>query len=127
VKLNSWPDASVAVVKTGVAPLRLFTTTTLVSVTLPEFFTVPLYVSKLPGIAGLVGQTWVTTMLGVVVREQVAEALAVAPTAEHASLPVAVTALLTEHVSAGAVKVAEKLADAPGARLGTVNTVLGTV
>ena len=42
------------------------------------------------------------------------------------SLPLAVTVLLTEQASAGAVKLAVKLADAPGARLGTVNTVLGT-
>ena len=44
----------------------------------------------------------------------------------QASLPLAVTVLLTEQASAGAVKLAVKLADAPGARLGTVNTVLGT-
>jgi len=43
------------------------------------------------------------------------------------SLPLAVTVLLTEHASAGAVKLAVKFADAPGARLGTVNTVLGAV
>src|SRR2546421_4035047 len=34
--------ASVARVRSGVAPLRLFTTTTLVRVTLPELLTVPL-------------------------------------------------------------------------------------
>ena len=66
-------------------------------------------------------------MLGVVISGQVAEALAVAPIAEHASLPVAVTVLLTEHASAGAVNVAEKLVDVPGARVGTDNTMLGVV
>ena len=64
-------------------------------------------------------------MPGSVVSGQVAEAFAVAPAVEQASLPVAVTVLSTEHVSAGVVKVAAKLVDAPGARLGTVNTVPG--
>ena len=41
------------------------------------------------------------------------------------SLPVAVTVLLTEHASAGAVKLVVKFADAPATRLGTVRTVLG--
>ena len=40
-------------------------------------------------------------------------------------LSVAVTVVLTEHASAGAVKAAVKLAEAPGARLATVRTVLG--
>ena len=71
------------------------------------------------------GQTWVTTMLGVVVSVQVAEALLFTTAPVQLSLPLAVTVLLTEQASAGAVKLAVKLADAPGAKLGTVNTVLG--
>ena len=65
-------------------------------------------------------------MLGVVVRGQVADSVSVTTVAAQASVPVAVTVLLTEHVSADEVKVAEKLVDTPGARLGMVNTVLGT-
>jgi hypothetical protein len=65
-------------------------------------------------------------MLGVVSSGQVADSVSVTTVPAQASVPVAVTVLLTEHVSAGAVKVAEKLADTPGARLGTVNTVTGT-
>jgi len=65
-------------------------------------------------------------MAGAVVSVQVAEAVWVTRIAEQASLPLAVTVLLTEHASAGAVKLAVKLADAPGARVGTVRTVLGT-
>ena len=55
-----------------------------------------------------------------------AVALVVTRAPEQASLPLAVTVLLTEHASAGAVKLAVKLVVAPGARLATVNTVLGT-
>jgi hypothetical protein len=62
----------------------------------------------------------------VVTSGQVADALLETTAAVQASLPLAVTVLLTEHASAGAVKLAVKLAEAPGARLGTVNTVLGT-
>ena len=61
-------------VKTGVAPLRLFNTTTFVSVMLPEFLTVPVKVSVPPGSAGLTGQAWVSTRPGVVSSGQVAEA-----------------------------------------------------
>jgi hypothetical protein len=42
LKLTTSPGASAAAVKTGVAPLRLFRTTTFVSVMLPAFLTVPL-------------------------------------------------------------------------------------
>jgi hypothetical protein len=79
----------------------------------------------LPGTAGLSGQTWVTTMPGAAVSAQFAEALALTRALVQASLPLAVTALVTEHASAGAVKLAVKLADTPGARLAKVNTVLG--
>ena len=45
--------------------------------------------------------------------------------ARQALLPRAVTVLVTAHALAGEVKLAVKLAEAPGARLGTVSTVLG--
>jgi hypothetical protein len=64
-------------------------------------------------------------MRGVVTSVQVADALLLTAVSAQLSLPLAVTVLLTEHASAGAVKLAVKLADAPGARLGTVSTVLG--
>jgi hypothetical protein len=45
--------------------------------------------------------------------------------AVQASLPRAVTVVLMEHALAGEVMLAVKFAEAPGARLGTVSTVLG--
>jgi hypothetical protein len=66
-----------------------------------------------------------TAMRGVVTRVQVADALLLTTFSAQLSLPLAVTVLLTEHASAGAVKLAVKFAEPPGARLGTVNTVLG--
>jgi hypothetical protein len=66
-----------------------------------------------------------TAMRGVVTRVQVADALLLTTFSVQLSLPLAVTVLLTEHASAGAVKLAVKFAEPPGARLGTVNTVLG--
>jgi len=56
---------------------------------------------------------------------QVADALAVENTAAQVLLPRAVTVLATEQVLEGETKVAVKLAEAPGARLASVNTVLG--
>jgi len=56
---------------------------------------------------------------------QVADAVFVTKSDVQLSLPRAVTLLLTEQASTGAVKLAVKFADAPGARLATVNTVLG--
>ena len=109
----------------GDAPLRLLRTITLVSVILPVFLTVPLKVSKPPGTAGLVGQFWVTWMPGRVRSVQVAEALLVTMSAVQLSLPVAITVLLTEQESAGAVKLAVKLADVWAARLGRLSTVMG--
>jgi hypothetical protein len=82
-------------------------------------------VSKPPGLTGLAGQFWVIAKSGVVVSGQAVEALAVTPIDVQASLPLAVTVLLTEQASVGAVKLAVKFAEPPGARLGTVNTVLG--
>ena len=65
-------------------------------------------------------------MLGALTSGQVADLLSVTTAAVQASLPLAVTVLVTEQPSLGAVKLAVKLAETPGARLGTVNTVLGT-
>jgi hypothetical protein len=65
-------------------------------------------------------------MLGAVAKAQVAEAVFVTRTEVQLSLPVAVTALLTEQVSMGAVKLAVKLAEAPGASVrGPMTGVLG--
>ena len=66
------------------------------------------------------------TMRGVVTSVQVAEALLLTKACVQLSLPLAVTVLLTEQASAGAVKAAVKLVDAPGAKLATLRTVLGT-
>ena len=76
-------------------------------------------------LAGFTGQFCVTTMRGVVTSGQVADALLLVTIPVQLSLPRAVTVLLTEQASNGAVKLAVKFAEAPGARLGTVNTVLG--
>ena len=66
-----------------------------------------------------------TTMRGAVTRVQVADAVFETLTAEQASLPLPVAVLLTEHASAGVVKLAVKFAEAPGARLAKLRTVLG--
>jgi hypothetical protein len=62
---------------------------------------------------------------GVVISVQVADAVFVTMSCVQLSLPVTVTVLLTEQESVGAVKLAVKFADAWGARLATVSTVLG--
>jgi hypothetical protein len=80
-------------------------------------------VIKPPVAAVTAGHASVTTMPGVVISGQVADAVLVTTTAVHLSLPVAITVLLTEQASRGAVKLAVKFADTPGARLGTVNTL----
>src|SRR5258708_5746610 len=98
----------------------------LVSVMLPVFLTVPLEVRMPPGLGGFAGQFCVTTRRGAVTSVQVADAVVETPIVVQASLPLAVTVLLTEHASPGAVKLAVKFADAPGVRLGTVRTVFGT-
>ena len=66
------------------------------------------------------------TMCGVVTSAQVAVALLETTAEVQASLPLAVTVLVIEHASIDAVKVAVKLADAPGAKVATVNPVLAT-
>ena len=83
--------------KTGVDPLMLFTTTTLVRVMLPVFVTVPLKVSNAPGTVGLAGQDWVILSAGVVAIAQVALAVLVIVTPQTLSAePVAV--LVTEQL-----------------------------
>src|SRR5256885_1083590 len=91
----------------------------------PALLTVPLYVRMPPGLAGFTGQFCVTTRRADVSSGQVADALSVTILALQASLPRADTVVLTVHAPVGVVKTAVKLADAPGARLATVNTVGG--
>jgi hypothetical protein len=62
-------------------------------------------------------------MSGVVISLQMADAVFVTMACVQMSLPVAITVLLTEQASMGAVKLAPKVANAPGVKLGTVNTV----
>jgi hypothetical protein len=78
-----------------------------------------------PGLAGLAGQSRTTTKRGVVVNGQVADALLEATVWLQLSLPLAVTVVLTEHASAGVTKLVVKFVVAPGAKVETVNTVLG--
>ena len=118
------PGASVAAVKTGVAPVRSFVTSTFVNVILPALLTVPLKVRRPPPTGGMMGQFCVTTIRGVVISTQVADAVLVASISEQASAPVAMTVLLTAQASSGAVKLATKFAEAPGARVATVKTTV---
>lgn len=78
-----------------------------------------------PGVVGLPEQFCVTTMRGLVASAQVAEAELETTTAVQLSLPLAFTVLLTEQAFAGEVKLAVKLAEAPGARLAIVKTFVG--
>ena len=56
---------------TGVVPLRLFRTTTLVRVMLPVLVMVPVYIIRAPGAGGRAGQDWVIAKAGVVAMAQV--------------------------------------------------------
>jgi hypothetical protein len=96
-----------------------------VNVTLPVLLTLPEKVNNWPGETRRSRHDLVTLMPGVVISGQVADAVFVTMFCVQLSLPVAVTVLLTEQASVGAVKEAVKGADAWAARLGTVNTVLG--
>jgi hypothetical protein len=125
VKFAEPPGARVGTVNTVLGKDWLSTTTMLFRVTLPGLLTVPWQVINPPAAAGTSGQFSVTAMAGAVESGQVADAKLVTTVPTHASLPLAVTVLLTEHASAGAVRLAVKFAEPPGARLGTVNTVLG--
>src|ERR1035437_9954654 len=87
----------------------------LFNVTLPVLLTLPEKTSTCPGITRPSGHDLVTLMPGVVTSGQVADAVLVTMTAVHLSLPVAITVLLTEQASMGAVKVTVKLLTAPGA------------
>ena len=124
VKLTVAPGASVIGPMTGVLGTGwLFRTTMLFNVTLPVLLTLPEKVSNPPGETGCAEHTLVTVMPGVFIPVQVADAVFVTMTFVQLSLPVAITVLLTEQASMGAVKLAPKVADAPGTKLGTVNTV----
>src|SRR4051812_34462967 len=79
-----------------------------------------------PGLGGFAGQFCFTTIFGVVTSGQIAEAVAETTFAEQESVPCAVTVLGTAQESAGAAKRATKSAETPGARLGTVRTLVGT-
>src|ERR1035437_3830817 len=92
--------------------------------TLPVLVTLPEKGSVWPGETGCAEHTLVTVMPGVFIPWQVADAVFVTMTCVQAELPVAVTVLLNEQASMDVVKLAIKFVDAPGARLGTVNTVL---
>lgn len=109
----------------GTMGTALFSTTTLVSVTLPVFRTVPLKVKRPPGLVGATGQFSVTAMPGAVTNGQVAEAVLEMTFEAQLSVPLALTEALTEQASNGVVKLTVKLAEPPGARVGTVNTVAG--
>jgi hypothetical protein len=101
----------------------LLTTKTFVKVMFPVLLTTPLNEATPPTGDG---QVCVIAMAGVVTNGQVADALSLTTVAVDVSVPLAVAVLLTEQALAGVVKLAVKLAEAPGARLGTVNTtVLG--
>src|ERR1035437_3804735 len=115
VKFAEAPGTSVATGMSGVFPLWLLITTILFKVMLPVFRTMPLEVTEPPGTSRASGQASVTTMPGVVTSGQVADAVFVTTTAVHLSLPVAITVLLTEQASRGAVTVTVKLLTAPGA------------
>ena len=65
------------------------------------------------------------TTAGVLCKVQVADAVSVETTPAHVLVPRAVTLLVTVQALAGETKVAVKLAEAPGARLASVKTVLG--
>src|ERR1019366_8308657 len=86
----------------------------------------PEKVSNWPGETGCAEHTLVTWMPGMAFSGQVADAVFVTMTCVQLSLPVTITVLLTEQASMDVVKLAVKFVEAPGARLGTVNTVLGT-
>jgi hypothetical protein len=86
-----------------------------VKVTLPVLLTLPEKVSNCPGETGCAGHTLVTLMPGVVMSGHVADAVFVTKACVQLSLPVTVTVLLTEQELMGAVKLAVKFAEAPGA------------
>jgi hypothetical protein len=124
VKLALAPGARDTALKTTVSATgRSLTTTMLVSVMLPGFLTVPLYVSGPPGAGEVVGQAIVTAMLGLPSSGQVLVALAVTRVPVHLSLPLAVSVEVTAQPPlVGAVKLPVKLATPPGANVAAVKT-----
>jgi hypothetical protein len=125
VKLALAPGPKDAALKMTVSAVgRSLTTTTLVSVMLPGFLTVPLYVSDPPGAGEVVGQVIVTAILGLPSSGQVLVALAVTRVPVHLSLPLAVRVEVTEQTPllVGAVKLPVKLATPPGANVAAAKT-----
>jgi hypothetical protein len=81
-------------------------TTTLFSVALPEFRTVPVKVIGPPAAAGVPGQVSVTAILGAVATVQVITAEFWLAVPVQVSRPVAATVVVTEQSVAGTVKLA---------------------
>jgi hypothetical protein len=75
-----------------------------------------------PLAAETAGQVRVTARAGAVVIGQVVVTVLVTATSEQTSLPVARNVVVTEQPLEGTVYAVVKLADAPGASAGTVNT-----
>jgi len=84
--------------------------------------TVPEKVINPPMADGTAGQFRVTATRGVVVTEQVMEAVLVTTLAAHMSLAAAITVVVMEQAFAGTVKLPVKFAEAPGASVPIVNT-----
>ena len=82
-------------------PVWLLVTTRLFKVMLPALLTLPLKVSRDPGVMGLVGQFCVIITSGVVIRMQLAEAVLLTVLPVFESLPVAVNVSLAEQASNG--------------------------
>ena len=62
-------------VRSGLLPVWLLVTTRLFKVMLPALLTLPLKVSRAPGVTGSIGQFCVMITSGVVTSVQIAEAL----------------------------------------------------
>jgi len=100
VKLVDAPGASAAVVKTGVIPLWLLRTTTLVSRMLPALLMEPLKTSKPPGDTVTSGQFSVIIIRGVTPTGQIRLAWLVAPTPQELSAVTVETLALEQLVGA---------------------------
>jgi hypothetical protein len=77
-----------------------------------------------PAIAATAGQFNETAIFGVVTTLQVVAVELVTRFAVQASAPVALKAVVTEHTFTGTMTLTVKLAEAPGASDGVVNTVV---
>src|SRR3954468_6979418 len=124
MKLVEAPGASVAMTIIGTAPLRLFLTTTLVKVMLPEFRTTPVKVRVSPARRVIVGQSEVTSIWGAVSGHVlVASALTAAPVQASLALAVTIEAIVQSQLVL-TLKLPVKLALAPGARIAVVKTAV---